>query len=131
MPYLEFFSIIAFGKHLQSGDVHEAFLCSYETKTSKGSDLKFYQVTFSARTSNYISVCSSPFSREKSSFDEESAWLKQQVEMLLEQLAKYGVDSVKEGRWLNEAPYGSANEKLINILPISNQAAATDAMSGA
>ena len=118
MLYLEFFSIIEFGKHLQSSDVHEALLC-YRTETSKVTDLRLYQVTFSARTGDYISVCTFGLSKEKSSSDEEFAWLKQQVEILLERLRGYGVNSVKEGRWLSETPQTLVNGEFIGLLRTS------------
>ncbi len=116
MPYLEFFSVTAFCEHLQANSVDEAFVC-YNGKVSKVSEIEFHKLTFSARTGEYISVCSYEFHREKDSPIEKYEWVKQQAGTLLERLSRYGVTKVKEGRWLSDAPRSLAEGEFVGLLP--------------
>jgi membrane-bound ClpP family serine protease len=116
MPYLEFFSITAFCEHLQASNIDEAFVC-YDSKASEVSKLEFHKITFSARTGDYISVCSFELHREKETSIEKYEWLKQQVGLLLERLSRYGVVKVKEGRWLSDAPRSLAEGEFVGLLP--------------
>jgi hypothetical protein len=109
MLYLDFRHINDFGKHLKSKGVREAYVVHGNPRLEV-SEVKFRTLTFSARIEDYVAVCTFPYHHDANLPPmEELNFIKQEVDMLREELTRYDVD-VLEGRWTGEIPRSLASE---------------------